>query len=375
MNLQGRISEDLWAAVRSSYTNGNYSAAVLDGVHHLSSLIRERSGADGDGATLIGQAFGGKEPKLKVNPLRTETERNIQKGVEQLLRGFYQAIRNPRSHGPVNDTEHDADTILLFVNFLCGIIGEARAPFSRADFLERVLEPQFVPTEEYAVLLLAEIPDRYRLDVFLDLWTAKSRCRQHHRLLLSELLSSLSKSDLERAYQTVSDTLTTCSDDELIHSLRILPSHVWPHVRQIAKLRVENRIIQAIGKGSHDGSHLVDGVLGAWASGLATHFSMKKELLSALLKKLHADRDQQEYVLRYLRNDLVEIIARPSFTLESAIRKGLKKGDSRYYSLLNAFEWDVAKWSTATQEALADYRAKDAERYSDFDYEDDDLPF
>jgi uncharacterized protein (TIGR02391 family) len=97
MNLETTIQPRLWDVIRASIESRNFSAAVLDAIHFLSDVIRERSGLEGDGVALIGAAFGGNSPKLKVNRLQTESEQNVQRGVESLLRGVFQAIRNPRS--------------------------------------------------------------------------------------------------------------------------------------------------------------------------------------------------------------------------------------------------------------------------------------
>src|ERR1035438_10349919 len=98
MNLEPRIDRRLWSAVETAYQSGNYTGAILDSIHFLGELIREKTGIEGDGLSLIGQALGGQNPKLKVTKLQTESDKNVQKGAEQLLRGLYQGIRNPRSH-------------------------------------------------------------------------------------------------------------------------------------------------------------------------------------------------------------------------------------------------------------------------------------
>src|SRR5512138_3720479 len=98
MDLSKEIAADLWAAVSASYQDGHYSHAIVDAMHHLSNAIREKSGLDGDGAALVGQALGSETPKLRVNAMKTENERNVQRGLEQILRGLYMAVRNPRSH-------------------------------------------------------------------------------------------------------------------------------------------------------------------------------------------------------------------------------------------------------------------------------------
>ena len=98
MNLETNIRESLWAAIQTNYENHNYTGAILDAMHFLSNLLRDKTGLEDDGVSLVGQALGGRNPKLKVNKLQSESDKNVQKGVEQILRGLYQAIRNPRSH-------------------------------------------------------------------------------------------------------------------------------------------------------------------------------------------------------------------------------------------------------------------------------------
>jgi uncharacterized protein (TIGR02391 family) len=140
MNLETRLEPRLWEAIRTSAEGRNFKAAVLDGIHLLSDVIRERSGADGDGVALVGAAFGGNNPKLKVNRLQTESEQNVQKGIEAMLRGLYQAIRNPLSHGTHLDSERDSEAILLFVDYLLRIVDQSRSPFSLSTLVARVLD-------------------------------------------------------------------------------------------------------------------------------------------------------------------------------------------------------------------------------------------
>lgn len=109
MNLQSEISPELWATISQSYQARHYSNTITDAVHYLSELIREKAGVDGDGSSLIGQAFGGDNPKLQINRLQTESEKNEQKGFQELLRGIYTGIRNPRSHGHRIDTPKTTD--------------------------------------------------------------------------------------------------------------------------------------------------------------------------------------------------------------------------------------------------------------------------
>jgi uncharacterized protein (TIGR02391 family) len=98
MDLKNSIRPQLWNEISNSYIAENYKASILDAMRHLSKIIREKSGLDGDGTILAGQAFGGEEPKLRINRLQTQSEKDEQKGFLHMVSGLYSAIRNPRTH-------------------------------------------------------------------------------------------------------------------------------------------------------------------------------------------------------------------------------------------------------------------------------------
>jgi uncharacterized protein (TIGR02391 family) len=70
MNLETKLDPRLWDAIRETYETRNFTSAILDAMHFLSDLLRERTGLESDGAALVGEAFGGNSPKLKVKSLR-----------------------------------------------------------------------------------------------------------------------------------------------------------------------------------------------------------------------------------------------------------------------------------------------------------------
>ncbi len=63
MDLRTEIKQELWNAIEKQYESGLYSNAVVESIHYLSNIIRERANVDGDGASLVGQAFGGDSPR------------------------------------------------------------------------------------------------------------------------------------------------------------------------------------------------------------------------------------------------------------------------------------------------------------------------
>ncbi len=208
MNLETILPAELWEAVRVNYEKRNFTGAILDAFYFLSDLLRKKSGAEGDGAALIGQALGGATPKIKLNRLQSESEWNVQKGLEQMLRGFYQAVRNPRSHEKATDSEEDAQVLIVFIGYLVRQIDQAKSQFSRADFQKRVLDPDFVPQQRYAQLLVDEIPAGQRLEVFLDVYRAKETGKPEHLCyFFSVLLAQLADDERRQAYEVLSEEL------------------------------------------------------------------------------------------------------------------------------------------------------------------------
>jgi uncharacterized protein (TIGR02391 family) len=83
MNLETRIDQRLWDAMRSSYENRNFTGAIQDSMYFLTNLIREKTGLEGDGVPLVGLAFGGRNPLLKINKMQTESEKMSNKGLSR----------------------------------------------------------------------------------------------------------------------------------------------------------------------------------------------------------------------------------------------------------------------------------------------------
>ena len=98
--------------------------AVFEAIKGLGERIRHMSGVDGDGASLVEQAFAlGRSgmPMLAFNSLRTESERSEQKGMMNLMVGVFGAFRNPAAHAPKvtwRVTEPDAVDLLSTLSLI-----------------------------------------------------------------------------------------------------------------------------------------------------------------------------------------------------------------------------------------------------------------
>ena len=99
----------------------NYFHGVLEAAKSLSSRARELSGIDKDGTALFDTVFSTKTPVLQLNDLSTESQRNQQNGLREMLNGITHYVRNVNAHEPrikwIVD-EQEAIHILETISFL-----------------------------------------------------------------------------------------------------------------------------------------------------------------------------------------------------------------------------------------------------------------
>ena len=343
MNLQAVISERLWLEIRSQYENRDFSGAILDAVHHLGALVRERTGLEADGVALIGQAFGGQNPKLKVNKLQTESEKNVQQGIEQILRGIYQAIRNPRSHEKTSDKQDDADAIIVFIDYLLRVIDQSKAPFSIESFLPRVFDPSFVAGARYSTLLIAEIPPKQRLDTFIKVFQSREtgECAKL-QWFLQEMYNTLTPDEQTQALRIISEELEVTNSDSSIRTIiQVIDDDLWPHFSELARLRIEHKFVDSAKQGRYDKNvgKCLGGGLGTWSPRLFKHFSIKDQMSNVLLRKLMSESTpEQDYVLTFLFSRISDLEAQPSKAFVNHVSEKLKAGDKRYYDAVAVYD-------------------------------------
>lgn len=333
MNLQTSIRQDLWLSISNTYSAENYSHAVLDAMHHLSNVLRDKTGVDGDGASLVGQALGGDSPRLRINKLQTETERNIQKGTEHILRGMYLSIRNPRSHEQVEDTKDAADAIIYFVNYLLAVIAESEEPFTLPRFLEWVFDPDFVMSDRYAELLADEIPVNKRLDTLIEVFRQRAEGDgKKLKYLARAILSKLTEEQVRQFLMVVSEEMKVVRDDASVRSiLQLLPPKLWPGLSEAARLRVENKLLRSIQEGeAYENSGGTKGSLGTWARDFVPHFSNRDEVARVIVEKLEdGDADDRRYVHRFFMSVLPLVILNRWYVQRciDAICKAVRNGE------------------------------------------------
>jgi uncharacterized protein (TIGR02391 family) len=379
MNLETEIHSDLWATVRRSYESQMWANSILDATYFLSDVIRNKSGLQSDGTALAGQAFGGKSPKLRLNRLQTESEINVQAGVEQIVRGIYQAIRNPRSHEKVEDTQQSADSVIVFINYLLGVIGHAKSVFSIDDVLTRIQDDNFVPNKRYAELILNEIPKQKRLDTLLMAFDSRNLGDStKSKEFFQATIKAIDDSERTRFFDVVSIHLRESNDDSELRSvLQILDPSQWVLIGEAERMRSENRLLRSIDSGrySREKGKCLSGGLATWATLYLPVFTLKSEAFRTLQNMLsRSSKEQQDYVFQYFFDYFDDLSDVPPPSLIRHFRENLRIGDKRYYDAISGLlVWANDAWSEPFKSDLGSFQEADDAAMAEF--RDDDIPF
>lgn len=120
-------SEELRSVSRGLFMDGYYARAVEEAYKCINNTVKIKSGLSADGQDLMNQAFSPKTPALKVNKLKTDSEKNQQLGYMLSLGGCMTGIRNPRAHEhKLWDSPDIALEMLTWANHLMRVVGEAK---------------------------------------------------------------------------------------------------------------------------------------------------------------------------------------------------------------------------------------------------------
>ena len=83
-----------------------------------------------------------KQPLIKINELKTESERNEQEGIRTMLSGFFQGLRNLYQHNNIGSCVSNALIAVLNASFFLGLLDghsvtkHGHWTVSKLDFVE-----------------------------------------------------------------------------------------------------------------------------------------------------------------------------------------------------------------------------------------------
>jgi uncharacterized protein (TIGR02391 family) len=120
--LQRRqVHHDVLRFCKPELLEENYFHAILEATKSVADKLRSKTGLVSDGAALADASFGGKQPRLALNRLVTDSEQSEQSGFCNLLKGVFGVFRNQTAHEPKitkTYTEQDALDLLTLVSYI-----------------------------------------------------------------------------------------------------------------------------------------------------------------------------------------------------------------------------------------------------------------
>jgi hypothetical protein len=184
------------------------------------------------------------------------------------------------------------------------------------EWCERVFDPDFVASDRYAKLLASEVPPKKYNEALIALYRNRDNGEANKLECIFRTLIELAGDDkIEDFLAVVSDDLKTVQNESSISlAIQILPSRFWSRITEIAKLRIENKLILSIESGRYSDSnnnwmnYFNYGLFGTWAKKLIKDFSLKNELHQTLLKKLDGDELEQNYMAKFFFSSLPDTI-------------------------------------------------------------------
>ncbi|MCL5677525.1 MAG: TIGR02391 family protein [Firmicutes bacterium] len=116
LRLHPRIEE----VSRHLFQDGHYAQAVLEAYKALNIAVKDKSGVQLlDGQKLMSRVFDEDAPRLRLNDLQSESDKDEQRGYKFIFMGVMTGIRNPKAHEIVKlDDPVKASELLLLASLL-----------------------------------------------------------------------------------------------------------------------------------------------------------------------------------------------------------------------------------------------------------------
>lgn len=120
-------SKALREATRKLFIDGHYARAVEEAYKCLDNVVRDKSGLLISGKELMDKVFSEKNPILRLNALKTTSQKDEQVGYMLIFGGCMTGIRNPRAHEHRKiDSPEAALEMLVWANHLIKVVDKAK---------------------------------------------------------------------------------------------------------------------------------------------------------------------------------------------------------------------------------------------------------
>jgi len=307
------ISDGLRQRIDARVMNGHYSDAIVTAFKFLTSNIRDVSGGEGDGAKLVGTAFGGQSPQIRLNKLLSASDKDEQAGYEQLIRGLYLGVRNPRAHDEVEDNIEFCIKIIMIIDMVIDKVSNRVVDFDIEPTIIKILDSNFVMKKDYIDSILADVPRNYLLAIFTRLFSERRTIDDDRlSLVIKSIYKRMAVEDIEEATRIIGIEIMNYNkeDGPFVRIVRHVRPMQWKCLQNQARLIAEEKIIDSLKKGSYDfyTGGVKKGILGTWCISFGRYMDRKKEVSDTLIRLLGQDWYTQNYVAAYFLMIMIFIV-------------------------------------------------------------------
>lgn len=92
------LHPDVVGAAGRLFQDRHYAQAVFEAFKRLEVVVRELTGSQNSGQKLMGEAFGGDPPRIRLSDLEGKSGQDQHEGYKLMFMGAMAAIRNPGGH-------------------------------------------------------------------------------------------------------------------------------------------------------------------------------------------------------------------------------------------------------------------------------------
>lgn len=315
MELNKEINEKLWENIKKDYDSEDYTTAALNSMYFIEEVLRKKTGLKGNYRNLVEKSLGGSNPKIKVNKLFTNSDKNIQRALKEILKGVYIVATEINNKGNISLTKKEGDAAINFINCLLDVIDKSQLSFNENQFLERVFDIYFVPAKEYADLLVLEIPNKKRADIAISVLLKRTKGDLYNlSYFMKSLFESLDDEEIDRVYKVISEQLKYTSDKTDIRTIiYICPGRLWGRVDKCVKMRIENILLEDVKGGRYNKNAkrcIADaGALGSWIDEeYLKNFEDIDKWKNTLINKLKSgNMEEIDYVEAFFKKNSLQL--------------------------------------------------------------------
>jgi uncharacterized protein (TIGR02391 family) len=97
-DLLANLHPEIQDAARPLFSTGNRAAAVFEAFKAIEIRVKRLVGSTKTGQPLMADAFAGDRPRLRLNQLGSQEDKDEQQGFKLIFMGAMTGIRNPKAH-------------------------------------------------------------------------------------------------------------------------------------------------------------------------------------------------------------------------------------------------------------------------------------